>query len=123
MILGTGIDLADLGRIERVYKKYGMRFVSKFLTALEIQNMPDNFLPYLAGRFAAKEAAVKALGTGFADGITATQIETVNAPCGKPDLRFLDKAREKALRLGVRRAHLSISHERSCAAAIVILED
>lgn len=122
MILGTGIDLADLGRIERVYKKYGMRFVSKLLTAKEVQNMPANFLPYLAGRFAAKEAAVKALGTGFADGITATQIETVNAPCGRPDLHFLDKAKERALILGVQRVHLSITHERACAAAIVILE-
>lgn len=122
MILGTGIDLADLGRIERVYKKYGMRFVSKLLTAKEVQNMPANFLPYLAGRFAAKEAAVKALGTGFADGITATQIETVNAPCGRPDLHFFDKAKERALILGVQRVHLSITHERACAAAIVILE-
>lgn len=79
-------------------------------------------LPYIAGRFAAKEAAVKALGTGFSQDIGPRQIETGRTALGDPLLRFLDQALERAQSLGVRHCRLSISHERSVAVAVVILE-
>lgn len=76
----------------------------------------------MAGRWAAKEAAVKALGCGFSLGIGPRHIEILPTPAGKPELRFTGPALERARHLGVRHIHVSITHERTTAAAVVVLE-
>ncbi len=84
--------------------------------------MPDNVIPWLAARFAAKEAAVKALGTGVSNGVALKDIETYNDAWGKPHLRLHNKAHERAVLLKVTTMHLSLTHGRDTAAAVVILE-
>lgn len=123
MIVGLGIDMTELERIRAAHARFGRRFLEKFLAPGELSALPEApRLSLLAGRFAAKEAAVKALGTGFSGGIGPCQIEVVILPSGAPSLVFHDHAREKAGQLGMRAAHLSISHERSHAVAVVVLE-
>lgn len=123
MIIGLGIDLVEIARMERVFSRFGDKFLNKIYTPLELSHMPKNAAFWLAGRFAAKEAAVKALGTGFRDGINMPDIEIVSDELGKPCLRFYKAAADRGLFLKVRHAHLSISHERSMAAAVVVLEN
>lgn len=122
MIVGLGVDIADMARIARVYEKFGRRFLDKFLTPAELASLPAHPLPYIAGRFAAKEAAVKALGTGFSQGVGPRQIETGRNALGEPQLHFLGQAMLRARHLGARHSRLSISHERSLVVAVVILE-
>lgn len=122
MIVGLGIDIAEMARIAKVYEKFGRRFLDKFLTPAELASLPARALPYIAGRFAAKEAAVKALGTGFSQGVGPRQIETGRNALGEPQLHFLDQALLRARHLGARHSRLSISHERSVVVAVVILE-
>ena len=123
MIVGLGVDLADLDRIRNIYARFGRRFAEKILSPEELRRLPHAPAAYLAGRFAAKEAAVKALGTGFSQGIGPRQIEICNTPEGKPQLRFLDCAARRAQALDVRRRHVSLSHDRGAAVALVVLED
>ncbi len=86
MIRGLGIDLAEIDRIRELWGKYGKRFAEKILTERELDQLPKkNPVPRLAALFAAKEAAVKALGTGFADGVHFKCIEVVHAQSGKPE--------------------------------------
>lgn len=123
MIVGLGIDLTELERIGRAHERFGRRFLEKFLAPGELAALPAAPpLFQLAGRFAAKEAAAKALGTGFSGGITPAQVEVVHTPAGTPGLLFHGAARERAELLGARKAHLSLSHERSHAVAVVVLE-
>lgn len=122
MIIGVGIDIAELGRISRSYTRFGMKFCSKILTPNELGLFPANAIPFLASRFAAKEAAVKALGTGFSGGITFQDMEIRSDPLGKPLIFFYNLALQRCLDLQVRHAHLSLSHSRENAVAVVILE-
>ncbi len=123
MILGVGLDITEVDRIRRSLERFGQRFTSRVLTPAEAASMPANdAAPYVAARFAAKEAASKALGTGFAEGVTVKSIEVVRLPSGAPELRLHDAAKARAEALGVTRAHLSITHGRDVAAATVILE-
>ncbi|BAV92261.1 holo-[acyl-carrier-protein] synthase [Candidatus Desulfovibrio trichonymphae] len=122
MIIGLGIDIVDIARLEAIYSRFGRRFLEKIFTPRELSVLPDNALSHIAGRFAAKEAAVKALGTGFSRGIGPQDIETLRNENGDPQLHFLQQAALRAQSLGVARGHLSISHERSVAAAVVVLE-
>ena len=123
MILGIGIDIVELERIAHVYDRFGKVFLKKLLAPVEFTQMPERIIPWLGGRFAAKEAASKALGTGFSQGITLCDLEILTLPSGRPQISFLACARAKADALGVRHAHISISHERRFAVAEVILED
>ncbi len=125
MILGIGFDLTSLPRIESMLRRYGTRFIERILTEKEraaLPSTPAGASAYLAGRFAAKEAAVKALGTGFSLGIGMHDAEILPLASGKPELVFHRKAAERAALMGVRSIHVSISHERDTAGAIVILE-
>ncbi|WP_243311548.1 holo-[acyl-carrier-protein] synthase [Fundidesulfovibrio agrisoli] len=125
MIVGLGIDVAELDRIERALARHGERFLAKVLTEEEIRGLPAlarNRAPYVAARFAAKEAASKALGTGFSGGITIKDFGVASDDGGKPLIRFFRKAEDRAMQLGVTRAHLSITHGRDVAAAVVVLE-
>lgn len=123
MILGIGIDLVEVGRMDKILDRYGLRFLSRIFTPVELAGMPTHPAAYLASRFAAKEATAKALGTGFSQGVTAIQIETSPGPGGQPCLRLYKAAADKARIMGAAKKLLSISHERSCAVALVILEN
>ena len=125
MIQGTGFDLAALPRIKTLLERYGERFIRRILTEKEQAGLPASTsgrTAYVAGRFAAKEAAVKALGTGFALGIGMHDVEIVSRPSGKPELILHGEAAARAESLGIRAVHVSISHERDMAGAMVILE-
>ncbi|HJD97210.1 holo-[acyl-carrier-protein] synthase [Mailhella massiliensis] len=125
MIQGTGFDLTALPRIQNLLETYGERFLSRLLTPREraaLPAAPAARTAFVAGRFAAKEAAVKALGTGFAHGIGMQEVEILTLPSGKPELRLYGAALARAESMGVRTAHISLSHERDMAGAVVILE-
>lgn len=123
MIRGIGLDLVDLDRIERLEERYGDRFAEKLYTETERKQFPTkNPVPRMAALFAAKEAAVKALGTGFADGIGFHSVEVEHMPSGKPEIRFLDQGLVKCEELGVKSAYVSLTHTDKSASAVVILE-
>lgn len=123
MILGLGIDVVELARIGSALERFGTRFLEKILTPEELRNLPSGrSVPFAAARFAAKEAAVKALGTGFAQGISPQHISLRNLPAGQPTLLFHGPAAARADALGARRVHVSLTHGRDTAAAVVILE-
>jgi holo-[acyl-carrier protein] synthase len=121
-ILGIGLDVVELDRIARIHSRFGNTFARRILTAKEFALLPTRPTAYLASRFAAKEAAVKALGTGFADGITLQQVEIALGSSGQPTLVLLGRALERAKKMGLRTAHVSLSHSRNTAAAMVVLE-
>ncbi|MDR3358159.1 MAG: holo-ACP synthase [Desulfovibrio sp.] len=122
MIIGLGVDIVEIPRIGRIYGRFGQRFLEKIFTPEELDALPPASASALAGRFAAKEAAVKALGTGFSRGIGPRQIAIGHDSRGGPRITFLGRADERRGEIGVRRALLSISHERSMALAVVVLE-
>jgi holo-[acyl-carrier protein] synthase len=124
MIVGSGIDLVEIGRIQQSIDRYGSRFLNRIFTAAEQayclrkRNSAESF----AARFAAKEAGAKALGTGISHGVGWLEIEVVRLPSGKPTLRYLGRAAQFAARLGVANIALSITHTASLAMASVVLE-
>lgn len=118
-----GIDLVEIARIQKAYERFGLKFASYFLTPAELLHLPRNPCAWLAGRFAAKEAAAKALGTGFQNGALMKNFLVLPDRLGKPVLSLQGAALELADRIGVRRIYLSISHERSMAAAVAVMED
>lgn len=123
MIIGIGMDLAEINRIQKNWERYDMRFAHKILTDREIDQLPvKNPAPRLAALFAGKEAAVKALGTGFADGIGFHCVEILHAPSGKPEIAFLGQGQTKCMELGVTSAVITLTHSRDTAGATVILE-
>ena len=125
MIVGSGIDLVEIGRIQRSVERYGQRFLDRVFTAAEQAYClrKRRAAESLAARFAAKEAGAKALGTGISQGVNWLEIEVVREPGGRPALRFYGRAAQLALRLGARRAALSITHTADLAMASVVLED
>ena len=124
MIKGIGTDLIELERIERVYHGQKERFLHRLFTETErayISRWRDP-VPRIAGRFAAKEAVMKALGTGWADGVRWRDIEVVRRSGGKPDVLLHGRCREIFESLGASRIHCSITHSRHSAMAVVIFE-
>jgi holo-[acyl-carrier protein] synthase len=125
MILGSGIDLVEIGRIKQSMERYGQRFLDRIYTAAEQAYClrKRNAAESLAARFAAKEAGAKALGTGISRGVNWLEIEVSREPGGRPALRFHGRAAEIAARLGVAHAALSITHTDQLSMASVVLED
>lgn len=125
MIIGTGIDIAEVPRIAAAIERYGERFLRRVFTTAEIKYCESkvNRTERYAARFAAKEAGLKAIGTGWKRGVGWHEVEVGREPGGRPTVVFSGKAGEFAARLGVRRALLSISHTAQYAIAQVILED
>ncbi len=125
MILGTGIDLAEVPRIREAIERYGPRFVERIYTPLEIAYVERKANKYerFAARFAAKEAGMKAIGTGWRKGVRWQDFEVVNLPGGRPTLRLHGVAAEVAAKLGVQRIQLSLTHTAEQGMAFVILED
>ncbi len=123
MIIGVGVDIVDISRIDALKKKFGMRFLSRIFTPEEIAycTARHDMAASLAGRFAAKEAAFKALSSDRASGIGFREI-SVASHRSLPRLSLTGKALGRAAELGTDRCHLSISHDRGCAVAVVILE-
>jgi len=124
MIVGIGIDIIEISRIERMLDEYGNNFANRVFTDNErayCESKARKSMHYGA-RFAAKEAFLKALGTGLVDGIAWRDIEVLNNDAGQPEIRCSGVAKVFADNLGVARVHLSISHSKEYAAAIVILE-
>lgn len=125
MIVGTGVDLCEVGRLRDAMERYGDRFKHRIFTDREIaySERKANLYERYAARFAAKEAGMKALGTGWRGGIGWRDFEVTNLPTGRPTLAFHGRAGEIANRLGVRNIALSLTHTRDQAMALVILED
>ena len=124
MILGTGIDLAEVGRIRDAIARYGDRFIHRIYTAAEIayvERKANRFERY-AGRFAAKEAGMKAIGTGWKRGVRWQDFEVANLPSGRPTLRLHGEAERLAGKMGVKSISLSITHTAELGMAHVILE-
>jgi len=124
VIVGLGVDLAEVHRIRAAIEKHGRRFIDRVYTPAEIayvESKANRFERY-AARFAAKEAGMKAIGTGWKRGVRWQDFEVGNLPSGKPTLRFHGVAEEIARRLGVSNVALSITHTAEQGMAIVILE-
>ncbi len=125
MLVGTGIDITEVVRIQRSISRFGGRFLDRIFTpreqayCLRKKRSAESF----AARFAAKEAAAKALGTGISYGVTWLEIEVTRQPGGKPGLQFHGRAAALAGRLGVQNAALSLTHTADLAMASVALEN
>lgn len=122
MILGLGIDITEISRVTRLWLKYGERFARRVLHPEEITALRPPEAQFLASRFAAKEAAVKALGTGFSKDILPRDIAVATLPSGQPELRLHNAAKRRFTELGASRAHVSLTHGKETVAAVVILE-
>ena len=125
MIVGTGIDIVEVPRVAAAIDRFGQRFLQRIFTAAEIRYCESkaNRVERYAARFAAKEAGMKAIGTGWRQGVRWQNFEVKRQPGGRPVLAFSGKAAEFAERLGTKRTSLSLSHTASEAIAQVILED
>jgi holo-[acyl-carrier protein] synthase len=125
MIIGTGIDITEVPRIRQTIERFGERFLQRIFTEGEIRycHSKANRFERYAARFAAKEAAMKALGTGWSRGVRWVDCEVVRMPGGRPTMTFHGKAGEFAAKLGMKNVALSISHTAEQAIAQVILEN
>lgn len=124
MIVGTGIDIAEVPRIREVIERHGQRFLQRVFTEGEIKYCESkaNRIERYAARFAAKEAGMKAIGTGWNHGVRWRDIEVSRVPGGRPTLLLHGKAAEFAAKLGATNIALSLTHTADQAMAQVILE-
>ncbi len=124
MIVGTGIDVAEVPRIAHALERFGDRFLQRVYTETERRYAlrKKNPTERLAARFAAKEAGMKALGTGLTRGVRWRDLEVINLPSGRPTLQLHGVAAQIAQKLGVTQISLSITHSRDIAMAHVIME-
>jgi holo-[acyl-carrier protein] synthase len=124
MVIGVGTDLIEIDRMEASIKRFGERFLERIFTPGEIdyclrkKASAESF----AARFAAKEAGAKALGTGISRGVSWKEIEVRREPGERPTLHWSGRAAERAEAMGVVRTELSLTHSRSTAMALVVLE-
>jgi holo-[acyl-carrier protein] synthase len=124
MIVGSGVDLAEVDRIRKSIERFGARFVDRIFTPGEIayvEKKANRFERY-AARFAAKEAGMKAIGTGWKRGVTWHDFEVANLPSGKPTLKLTGVAAEVAAQMRVKNIALSMTHTAQYGMAQVILE-
>jgi holo-[acyl-carrier protein] synthase len=124
MIVGTGVDIAETSRLEEGLERHGERFTKRLFTPAEVaycERFKNRGQRY-AARFAAKEAAFKALGTGWGAGVRWLDVEVTHQPSGKPELVLTGRAQEVARGLGITRMAVSISHSDRYVVAQVIFE-
>jgi holo-[acyl-carrier protein] synthase len=124
VILGSGIDLTEVSRIRDAISRHGTRFMSRIYTDREIsyvEHKANRFERY-AARFAAKEAAMKALGTGWRRGVHWKDFEVANLPSGRPTMLLHGAAKEIAEQLGVKQISVSLTHTAETGMAFVIFE-
>lgn len=120
MVLSTGVDIIEIARVAQVLERYGQRFLQRIYTSGEIaycRGRPPN----LAARFAAKEATMKALGSGTR-GMGWREIEVVRQQSGAPGIRLHGRAKRRAARLGLQQIALSLSHSREYTVAFVVIQ-
>ncbi len=124
MIKGIGIDTIEISRIDRIHRRYGNRFLKRVLTTDEQDYVRRWKAPQgpIAARFAAKEACMKALGTGWRRGIRWRDIEVISSPEGKPILFLHGEAKKRFSELSASSIHCSITHSREHAIAVVVIE-
>jgi holo-[acyl-carrier protein] synthase len=124
MIKGIGIDTIELARIARVHAEYGEKFLERILTPFEREYVARyaDPVPRIAGRFAVKEACMKALGTGWGAGVRWRDIDVRRHPSGQPFVELSGRARERLAMLDATVVHCTITHSREHAMAMVILE-
>ena len=121
-ILAHGIDLVDFPRIEEMVNRHGERFLDRIFTASEQEyaNRNKNSVEKLAGRFAAKEAILKLIGTGWRGKIAWTDIEVINNPAGQPQVTLTGEVEKIADQMGVRQISISITHTANFAIASAV---
>jgi len=124
VIFSIGLDLVELDRFEKALERSGERFRERIFTPAEREAAAalGRSLEFLAGRFAAKEAVFKCLGTGWAKGVRWKDLEILSLPSGAPVLTLSGKAREVAALLGITAWHISITHTHRTAAAVALAE-
>jgi holo-[acyl-carrier protein] synthase len=124
MIVGIGIDVVEISRIDELVARFGDRARDRVFTPGELAAAGDGpaAVASLAARFAAKEAAMKALGTGWSGGVGFREIEIERIEGGAPRLRLHGVAAEKARAMGAEKFHVSLTHTSTTAAAVVVLE-
>ncbi len=124
MIAGIGIDIVDIGRIEGLLARHGERFTRRVFTEAEAAYARRSVKPAerLAGRFAVKEAVLKAFGTGKSQGILWRDVETVRGPMGRPKVTLYGEAVKYMNKLGGSAIHVTIAHDGGKAVAFVIIE-
>lgn len=120
MIVGLGLDVVEVARVAQALARHGERFLFRCFLPGELARPHDP--EHVAGVFAAKEAAFKALGTGWGQGLGWHDVVVERDAAGKPNLTFHGPAQMRAQILGAHRAHVSISHQRAVAVAVVVLE-
>jgi holo-[acyl-carrier protein] synthase len=123
MVIGVGIDLVKIDRIQKMVEKWNKRFLNRVFTSVE-QKYSFSFrhpFPHLAGRFAVKEAVFKAIGTGWRGGVKWTDIEVYNESSGQPRVRVSGKVKEWIDAQGVSRIQVSISHDTEYSVGQVVL--
>ena len=121
-IIAHGIDLVDFPRIEEMVKRHGERFLNRIFTAAEqaYSQANKNRMEKLAGRFAAKEAVLKLMGTGWRGKIAWTDIEIVNNPAGQPEITLSGEVKKIAEKLGIEHISVSITHTANFAIASAV---
>ncbi len=121
-IIGNGIDIVECSRIDSLIKRHGQRFLERIFTQAELDYCMNRKreIEHLAGRFAAKEAILKVIGTGWRGEISWKDMEIVNDSAGKPEIKLTGKTAEIANQLGIERILLTISHTENYAVASAI---
>lgn len=124
MVRATGIDAVEIERIREARERHGRAFESRILTAAELALLDASVTPdqFLAGRFAAKEAVLKVLGTGWAKGVGFTDVEILRDGDGVPLVTLSDPADRRARSLGIRQVLVSITHTRELAMAVAVAD-
>jgi holo-[acyl-carrier protein] synthase len=124
MIVGLGVDLIEIERVKQAHEKHGQRFIERLFTPAEAKYCLKKKDPYpsLAGRFAAKEAVIKAFSRGFGGRWKWTHIEVVRELSGKPTLKFTGILEKLRVRRKISNIHLTIAHSKRDATATVIFE-
>jgi len=124
MILGTGLDLVEVARIADLAERHGERFLKRVFTDAELEYCLPRAARnvHLAGRFAAKEAVFKALGTGWSETVSWKQVEVLPGESGAPEVKLSGGAAVRLAALGGSRVHVSITHDAGVAAASALIE-
>jgi holo-[acyl-carrier protein] synthase len=122
-VIGHGIDLVEIDRIRHLHAEHGQHFLDRVFTPAEQQycsQNPKRYFEHLAGRFAAKEAVLKVLGTGWRGGISWTDIDVTRDPAGRPGIQLTGESAKIAAQLGIKHWLLSITHVQTHAMASAI---
>ncbi len=123
MIYGIGTDIVKIDRVAAVYKRFGDRFVERLLLPAELEAIKkyERKTRFLAMRFAAKEAVVKAMGTGFSHGMWIRDVGVVQNSWGKPEIIFSDRGLKRCRELGIGDGHISLTDEAGLVFAVAVL--